>query len=75
LQFIATAKPGCIAARTPHRAHIFRYDVADRVAFIIRLRRSIAHMRERTQCFDYFPNPFLATAAKLMIVTVSNAVG
>ena len=42
---------GSTAAGKPHRLHIFRDDVADRVAVIIRMRRSIARGRERTQCF------------------------
>jgi hypothetical protein len=37
------------------RTH-FHYDAADRVTVIMRMRRSNAHTREHTQCFNYFPN-------------------
>ena len=56
----------CSAARKPHGAHIFHSDVTDRVAVIIRMRRSIADTRENSQRSDSFPktNRCLAMAPK-----------
>jgi hypothetical protein len=64
LQFVAIVPPLHRRKNAASRTHIFHYDVADSVTVIHALRRSIAHIREHTQRFDYFPNPCLATAVK-----------
>jgi hypothetical protein len=51
------------AARKPHRVHTFHFHVAGEITVIIRMRRSIADIREGIQRSDSFPETNLCLAA------------
>jgi hypothetical protein len=56
LQFVATAQPAAPLQESRITYTFFTMMWLTGVAVIMRMRQSIAHIREYTHCFDYFKN-------------------